>query len=321
MKNPYILPAVTALLGFSIAWVAKPGESPSDAEPTSAQVSEAEPARPARTMSGNRGSSTDSRRPTEVRASDFPLADQAAKGPQNREEAKMLRLTEALDLSIDQQGAIISLIEEVQASASDEVPVIEDLVIRGKAVEEGLAKLLTPEQFEKFQEMRVRERENRAELRAQQTMTQAIAEIDLSPEQREEVLGRLRLKAKTDMQSIPASATLFFDKSMLPTAGKELSVEGVLLLARLDAPVSADDPRGAHEKVINQQRQDLEEILRCFDGVLTPGQMGQYQAALAESKAIINHVPPTPPVAPPAAPETVEPGSFPVFVPDYSEEE
>lgn len=317
MKNPYILPAVTALLGFSIAWIAKPGDSQGDAGPASANVSEAASARPARTASSNRGSASDSRRPTEVRASDFPLADQAARGPQNREEAKMLRLTEALDLSIDQQGAIISLVEEVQASASDAVPVIEDLVLRGKAVEEGLAKLLMPEQFEKFQELRIRERDNRSELRAQQTMTQAIAEIDLSPEQREEVLGRLRQKAKADLQSIPASATLFFDKSMLPTAGKELSVEGVLLLAKLDAPISADDPMAAHEKVINQQRQELEEILRCFDGILTPGQMGQYQAALAESKAIINHVP----QIPPAAPEPARTGGFPVFVPDYDSEE
>lgn len=294
MKNPYILPAVTALLGFSIAWIAKPGESQDNTGPAAANISDSEPARPARTMSSKRGPATDSRRPTEVKASDFPLADQAAKGPQTREEAKMLRLTEALDLSIDQQGAIISLIDEVQATASDEVPVIEDLVIRGKAVEEGLAKLLTPEQFEKFQELRIRERENRAELRAQQTMTQAIAEIDLSPNQREEVLGRLRQKAKADLQSIPASATLLFDKSMLPTAGKELSVEGILLLARLEGPVSADNPMEAHEKVINQQRQDLEDVLRCFDGILSPGQMGQYQAALAENKAILNALPKRP---------------------------
>jgi hypothetical protein len=315
MKSSYLLPAATALLGFSIAWVAKPGGDRTTDSP-SAQVAESGSERAPRKPTTHRDPS-DSRRPTEVKASEFPLADQAAKGPQTREEAKMLRLTEALDLSIDQQGAIISLIEEVQATASDAVPVIEDLVIRGKAVEEGMAKLLTPEQFEKFQELRVRERENRTELRAQQTLVQAIAEIDLSPGQREEVLGRLRQKAKADLQSIPASAILLTDKSMLPTAGKELSVEGVLLMAKLEGPVSADDPMAAHAKVINQQRQELEEILRCFDGILTPGQMGQYQAALAENKAIIN----TPPKRPVEEPEPGQGGSFIEIVPDEDPDE
>lgn len=286
MKSPYLLSAVTALIGFSIAWIAKPAPAP---QPIESKLTEAPPTRQARPESRTR-TSADSKSPTEVRASDFPLAEQAEQGPQNREEAKMLRLTEALDLTIDQQGAIIQLVEQVQATATDAVPVIEDLATRGKAIEEGLAKLLDPEQFAKFQELRERERDNRIELRSQRMLTQAIEDIDLSPAQRDEVMSRLRLKSKAEMQSIPAAATLLFDKSMLPTGKKELSVDGILLLAQLGEPINATDPVAAHEAVITRQKQDLEEVLKCFDGILTPGQMGQYQAALAETRKIMGNM-------------------------------
>ena len=244
MKSNYLLPAVTALVGFSIAWLAKPTGAPA---PNLTNVEEPAAPRPPRPDTGTRPTPADSKRPKEVKAGDFPLADQADQGPKTRDEAKMLRLTEALGLSIDQQGEIIKLIEGVQASASTTAPVIEDLTTRGKAVEDGLAKLLTPEQLAKFEELRVRERENRIEVRSQKMLTAAIDEIDLSPEQREEVLNRLRQKSKAELQSIPASATLLFDKSMLPTGGKELSADGILLLAQMGEKVELGDPMVAYQ--------------------------------------------------------------------------
>ncbi len=288
MKSPYLLPAVTALLGFSAAWIVKPGASPA---PAAAQVEDTAPNRQARAGTNSRPSAADNKRPKEVKAGDFPLADLAEQGPKSREEAKMLRLTEALGLSIDQQGSIIKLVEDIQATATDTVPVLEDLTTRGRAVEEGLAKVLTPEQLAKFQELRARERDNRIELRSQKMLTRAIEDIDLSPEQRDEVLGRLRQKSRADLQAIPAAATLLFDKSMLPTANKELSEEGVLMLAQMDVPVTDEDPMVAHRKVIDHQRLELEEILRCFDGILTAGQMGQYQAVLSETREILKRLP------------------------------
>ena len=246
----------------------------------------------------------DSKRPKEVKASDFPLVDQAELGPKTRDEARMLRLTEALGLTIDQQGSIISLIEDVQSKADGNVSVIQDLTTRGNAIEEALAKILSPEQLAKFEELRVRERENRAETRALRLLGGAIEDIDLSPEQREQVLERLRQKAKADMQTIPAAATLLLDKSMLPTNNKELSVDGVLLLSRMGEEITTMDAGEAHQKVLDRQRQDLEDILRCYDGILTSGQMGQYQAALLEQRDILNRLPrDTKPEGAPAQPQ------------------
>lgn len=313
MKNRYILPALTAVIGFAVAWVAKPGGTPA---PVAGKQEEAISARPGRTTTTTRPSPEDNRRPKEVNASDFPLVDQAEQGPKTRDEARMLRLTEALGLTIDQQGSIISLIEDIQAKADPNVSVLQDLITRGKMVEEELAKILSPEQFAKFQELRVRERENRAEVRAQRMLITAIEDIDMSPEQRDEVLERLRQKAKADVQSIPAAATLLFDKSMLPTNNKELSVDGVLMAAQMGEEIDMSDPMAAHQKVLDQQRQELEDILNCYDGILTSGQMGQYQASLLEKQEIMKRLPkdrdleeakaqPQPPVVP-LPPEEIE---------------
>lgn len=279
MKPSILLPALTALIGFSIAWVAKP--SAPAASPV-AKSTDSASTRPTRSESGSRSSSSDRSRPKEVKPGDFPLAQAFENGPKTRDEARMLRLTEALGLSLDQQGQIISLVEKVQATINGEIPVIEDLAARGKAIEEGLAQVLSPEQLAKFEDIRARERENRIEVRATAKLLPAIEQIDLSPEQREEVLSRLRLHSKAELQSIPAAASLLFDNSMLPTANKELSIDGVLTLAKMGEPVETTDAMKAYEDVQNKRRQEMEAILSCFDGILTPGQMGQFQADMAE---------------------------------------
>jgi hypothetical protein len=282
MKSPILLPAITALIGFSIAWIAKPG-APQSPAPAPAKTGEIADKRPARSGSSSRPTTADrARNPEPPKAGEYPLADLAEQGPKSRDEAKMLRLTEILDLSVEQQSEIIRLIEDVQARTNPDLPIIEELAIRGNEVEQALAKLLTPEQLAKFEQLRVRERENRIEARSQKLISQAIEDIDLTAEQREEVLNRLRQKSKADLQAIPASAALLFDQSMLPTKNKELSVDGLLQAARLGEHVVGEDPGQAYQRVLDQRKSELEALLRCFDGVLTPGQMGQYQAGIAE---------------------------------------
>lgn len=287
MKSPYILPAATAVVGFAVAWVAKPSSPEKQTEGTSIVEKSTSVTSP-RVSSSGRTSAAEGTRPKEVNASDFPLADQMELGPKTKDEGRMLRLTEALGLTVEQQGSIISLMERAQANIDPELSVIDDLAVRGKVIQDGLAELLSPEQMGKFEEIRVRERENRVEVRAQSLLTPAVQDIDMSPEQREEILSRLRLKARTDMQSIPAAATLLLDKSLLPTNNKELSVDGILTAAKMDQPMDISDPEGTHRLLVDKHRQELEELLVCFDGVLTPGQMSQLQAGLNEQKELMN---------------------------------
>jgi hypothetical protein len=298
MKSHFLLPAIAAAIGFSLAWAIKPGGSGGNQPAPDDKSATAKPTRGESPRT--RPSAVSEKRPKEVNAGDFPLADIADKGPRSRVEAKMLRLSEALDLSVDQQGGIISAMEEAKAAATDGIPVIQDLASRGKVLEAALAKILTPEQLAKFEELRVRERENRIESRAQRSLSSVIEEIDLSPGQRDEVLARLRQYSKEQIQSIPAAATLLLNTSMLPTESKELTVDGVLALTKIsEEPLAPDNPMEAHQRVIQRQRQELEERLQCFDGVLTPGQMGQVHAAIAESRSNLDklrELPAIPPV-------------------------
>lgn len=286
MKSQLIVPVLAAAIGFAVAWAVKPAGTVSSGP---SAVEKPGTNKPTRNPQRDRPASVTEKRPKEVNPGDFPLADLAEKGPKNRNEAKMLRLSEALDLSIDQQGAIISALEVAKAAVNDGVPVIQDMTKRGGDLEDALAGILTPEQLAKFEELRVRERENRTEARAQGMLAKIIEEIDLSPGQRDEALARLRQYARELIQSIPASATLLLSTSLLPTDTRDLSVESVLELARMsEDPPAPDDPIKAHEIVLNRQRQALEEQLRCFDGILTPAQMGQVHAAIAERQAAID---------------------------------
>ena len=286
MKSQHLLPVLAAAIGFAVAWTVKPAPAPV----TTTAANGKPAAKPANRPENNRTRPTaiSEKRPKEVKAGDFPLADLADQGPKTRTEAKMLRLTEALDLSIDQQGEIISALEKAKAAESDSVPVIQDLAKRGNEIQDALEKILTPEQLAKFEELRVRERENRIEARAQRALSQTIEEVDLSPGQRDEVLARLRQYSKEQIQAIPAAATLLLNTSMLPTDSKDLNVDAVLMLTRIsEEPPAPDDPLAAHQIVLKRQRQELEERLQCFDGILTAGQMGQVHAAVAEKRTTL----------------------------------
>lgn len=289
MKSQLVIPTLTAAIGFTVAWLAKPAAQPGPGTAlSSGQV--AGNTKPGRSES--LPTSSNGRRSQEVKATDFPLADQAAAGPKSRDEARMLRLTEALGLSIDQQGEIIKLVEEAQAKVDGSIGVIQDLANRGKILEAGLAQVLNPAQLAKFQELRERERENLLELRSQKLLSQAIEDIDLSAQQREQVMARLRQRTRAELQEIPASATLLFGKSMLPTNNKELPVDGVLMLAKINNdPYRNGDPATLQKRIFDGHRSELEQMLTCFDGILTSGQMGQYQAILNESTSIINRLP------------------------------
>lgn len=289
MKSQYLLPAIAAAIGFSIAWIAKP--SSASAPTALAAESKAGSKKSERGESSRpRSSSISERRPTEVSAGDFPLTDLAAQGPKTREEAKMLRLAEALGLSTDQQAQILKLIEETNAAASNTDPILEDLTTRGRKVEETLATFLDAEQLAKFEELRVRERENRIETRSQSALMQVIREIDLSPGQREEALARLRQAEKTRIQTIPAAATLLLNTSVLPTGPKGMSIEGLMALAQAADPASQVNPANAQQQMLDRQRQKLEEKFTCFDGIFTPGQMGQYHAILAGERTLIDRM-------------------------------
>lgn len=290
MRLQPLLPVIAAAIGFTVAWVVKPAPTPA-AAPSAGETSTVSPKN---TRPGRDADRTNSagRNPKEVHATDFPLADAAEKGPKTAVEGKLGRLAEALGLSVDQQAAITAAIEAARAAASDKVPILTDLTTRGSEIEAKLKELLTPEQFAKFLEMRERERDNLIESRARSLLSPAIERIDLSPAQREDLLARLRLYQREEIQEIPATATLLLGNSLLPTDPKDIGIDGVLALRQMEN--SGVDPAAtaqeANERMLARQKEALERKLECFDGILTAGQMGQYQAYIAEHQRILDDV-------------------------------
>lgn len=315
MNAQKLIPIAAAALGFALAWILKPGgttvtvSTPGETKTQAGARQEFTKPRP---------QAVSEKRPKEVKAGDFPLADEADKGPKTKAEAKMLRLTEALGLSVDQQSRVISAIENAKSPDENATP-LQDMAARGKAIEEALAKILTPEQLAKFEEIRARERDNRIEARAQRTLGQFLEQVDVSPDQRDEVISRVRQLVKEQIQAIPASATLLLDSSMLPTDEMRISLDGVITLASLgEDPADPNDPVGTHQRVLVRQREELERLLTCFDGVLTPGQMGQIHATIAERQSTLDKVkqlqkenPASAPEAPPAPEPRTEVGPSP----------
>lgn len=288
MNSQKLIPIAAAALGFALAWILKPGET------TVAGNASAESKTNASTrneISKPRPRESFTKRPKEVKPGDFPLVELSEKGPKTKSEAKLLRLSEALGLSIDQQGRILSAIETAKTPADPDAPPLQDMASRGKSILETLAKVLTPEQLAKFEEIRGRERDNLIESRSQRTLGQFLENVDLSPDQRDEVSARLRQYIREQIQSLPPSATLLLDTSLLPTEDLSISLEGVLTLASLgDDPADPNDPVGTHQRVLMRQREELERLLVCFDGVLTPAQMGQIHAILAEKKSTLDRL-------------------------------
>lgn len=291
MKSRLLLPALTAAIGFSVAWIVKPASTAQHTETANAAGKPVSGKNPRPDSPRDRPRPGAGQRPAEPDSGAISLAEAAEQGPKTREEARMLRLTEALGLSIDQQGEILKAIEQATAATGDPLSGIEDLAAKGRRIEEALAKVLTPAQLAAFAALRERERENRIEARAQRGLMRVIEEIDLSAAQRDETLARLRLAEKRRIQSIPAAATLLLDTSVLPVGPGGISVDGALSIARLTEPANLETPLQAFQHMQQQQRENLEEKLQCFDGILSPGQMGQYHAILAEERALLERLP------------------------------
>lgn len=292
MKPTVFLPLLAAAIGFAVAWTVKPTAKPTgDSGSAAAGMERNQPVTRTSTRASGHATSG-SRKPKEVHATDFPLADAAEHGPQTALEGKLGRLTEALGLSVDQQAAIVAALEAARAAASDKIPVLEDMAARGSEIEAKLKELLSPEQFAKFQEIRERERDNLVESRAQSLLSPVLERIDLSPEQRQDLLARLRLYQREEIQQVPAAATLLLGNSLLPTDPRDPNIDGVLTLVKMETSgVSpAATAQEAHDRVIQKQKEALERKLECFDGILTSGQMGQYQAYLAEQRRVLDEM-------------------------------
>jgi len=286
MKPSLIFPITTAILGFSLGWLLKPTPQPASEAAGKVEVSSAS-ARPTRTTAaeGERASSRSGKSIEQL----HPLP---AYTPESADDAKMLRLAELLGLTQDQQTRLKAAIEEITQAPSTTENVLQDMIARGNALEVAISQILSQEQLDQFEQLRQRERDNRTEGLAQKTLGTALTDVDLTPDQRKEVLSRLRQYTKEQVQSVPASAALLLESSILPVGDRPMSAEGLLTLSKMgEAAPETTDPDAFMKEQQEKNRASAQRLLECFEGILSPAQMAQYQLAMAKKQALFDQLP------------------------------
>ena len=296
MKPCLVVPIIAALVGFGIGWLAKPAADTALPKPSAV----AAPARkatdkPVATAIAPRENPAPSAPANPVRdaAAIHPAAERVETGSAAKTAAKMQRLAEVLGLSAAQQASLSDIIAETQQTAIASHPgssagpteMLDHLAACSAALEKSLAAVLTPEQSAAFTDLRNRQRDNRIETTAQRELADLTEVTDLSAAQRDKVLARLRQSSANEVAAMPASLALILDSSVLPLGSASPSAQSIQTLSLLADSQTPEDPVALHAKLMASQRRQLDERLNLLKDILTPAQLAQYRAAIAEQRA------------------------------------
>lgn len=292
MKPNFILPVVTAVLGFSAAWLLKPAPEPPAAKPV---VKSAEPKRPSRPSEAFAENGINPRSEPAAEARRPTIASTPAdeiKTLENRDAGKMLRLAEALGLSPEQQNRLRQLVDEALkplAPAGGSFSPAEQYaaaIAAGENLKNSLNAFLTPEQATAFQDLLKRAAGNKIESESQQQLAAFGGQIDLSPEQRAKALERIRTAVAEEASNQPPALSLVLDDSVLPTGPAAPSARGLDALERLAKPDAAE----AHSSHLQTQMERLDKQLALYQDILSPAQLAQLKATIEERKANLGRV-------------------------------
>lgn len=289
MKTILISSAISLAIGFSFGWLIKSASTdldsfvpqavqntPNPRPPVRSPDSPPERVRPDRPSSDNG--------PTKGTPIGTATVPEAAK---RADRAKWMRLIEVLGLDNDQAKALEAAMAESlpnsETGKSPEIAYIE----AGALLEKNILALLNADQRKAFTDMQRRAANNRIELSAQQTYSQELGELDLSPEQRAQALDLLRSRAEQISADIPSSTQLLLTGSFLPIGDVNFSEDAIRLLRQLSPQDSGDITL---DKLAEKRRVEAEEKAKLFEGVLTPAQLELYRSRLSQTPDILDQL-------------------------------
>lgn len=290
MKPTVILPIVTAIAGFAVGWLVKPAP---EAAPTAvAKPPRREAAKPAPTRqepAAEPGKSTAKAIPLAAnRRSEAEIQAQI----KTLDDAKMARLTEALNLTSEQQAEVLRIMTTAQTTLNpeeklDPLRMLDIAAGAGAAIEKSLASLLSPEQAAAFTALRERSRQNSIETNSQKQVSTFSKLIDLSPEQRETITGRIRDGVRQSYESRPQGLDLVLDTSPLPTGPTFVADSSIDLLKLL---TGSPDANANIESFREVQRRNLDAQSELYKDILTPAQQAQLKLDIEERKRVLDRV-------------------------------
>ncbi|MEP3214455.1 MAG: hypothetical protein ABJQ29_14745, partial [Luteolibacter sp.] len=200
---------------------------------------------------------------------------------QRAERAKWLRLIEVLGLDSDQAKALEAAIAQNRPTPNGDSPLDVAYTEAGDKLEQDILAILTPEQQDAFRELQERSLDTQVEAKAQAEFAESLAKIDLSTEQREQVLDILRRQAEADVSNISSGTLLLLGQSFLPIGDEKVTLESFELLGQLQVQPGATPT--TIEELTALHRVELERRMTQFNGILTPAQLALYQASLAQA--------------------------------------
>lgn len=289
MKTILISSALSLAIGFTFGWIIKSASA--DLESFVPQTGQEEliSRPPAPSLDFPRKHDRSDRSPadnsptkgTPTGTTPVPEASKRA------DRAKWMRLIEVLGLNPEQakalEAAMAESLPKLETGKSPEISYIE----AGAVLEKNILALLDTDQRKAFSDMQRRAMDNRIELSAQQTFMQELGELDLSPEQRIEVLDLLRARAEQLSADIPSSARLLLTGSFLPIGEVNFSEDAIRLLRQLSSNETGDITL---DKLAEKRRVEAEEKAKLFEEVLTPAQFELYCSRLSQSAEILDQL-------------------------------
>jgi hypothetical protein len=215
---------------------------------------------------------------------------------QARDDAKMMRLSEALNLTKEQQEAILKMIAAAQAAIvlpegtpPDSAQILTNAATLGGNIEKSLDAILTPEQAVAFQQLRKRAEQNKIEAAAQKQLSSFTDQMDLTPEQREKALERLRDSAGSKLSSRPDALSLALDTSILPLGPGALNSRSVELMQQT-SQTPGNDTVEAQKAHMENQKLELDHQLELYKDILTSAQQAQLKLVIDERKSTLDRV-------------------------------
>ena len=304
MNNRVLLASLTAVSGFALGWALKPApkqetlvtESGADtASHQSGRVSEEELSATNRNRESPITAPVPDSLPEDVQENPNAfsgLVDRAFKDAAfQRDRGKLLRLAEALGLNSEQIKQLETLLVQQRHAASPLGPTnanrnpketLETLIRSAKEADDQFKSTLSPEQVKALDSLRARQRENQAETRAQNELSELTSRLDLTPAQRESALQVLRAQSTKMQEKFAEGSELISESSLLPLLGAGQfatgSVEAMTLLA--NDPPSSNAPLARIEKLEEIQLKRMHERLAGLSKILTPAQLDQYRVAM-----------------------------------------
>lgn len=290
MKPSVILPIVTAIAGFGVGWLVKPAPpAPDEARSPSARI----PARkaPEPTPAITEPSRESAERPAGPRPqAPLKTTEQAQQDIATQDGAKLARLTEALSLNDDQKAEVLKVIAAARATLEPEGGIdagkLLDIAAQaGADLEKAVLATLTPEQATAFAALRKRLQDNSVETASQEQAAKFSKLTDLSPEQREMILERIRGDVRKEHDERPQGLDLVLDTSPLPTGSAYIAGSS---LASMPFMSGGEDANEKIEAFRDLQRRNLDAQVDKYKDILTPAQLSRLQLDIEEKKRVLD---------------------------------